>query len=146
MVEGNQPHRRSLNKLTEYNWERIRHWEAGGVTNAQNRLGWKGSITTQLVNSQSVRYLIHIINSAAKGFQVQTDCPMDVDRYQPKVIKNDDGHILSSGLLPIDDCLAWIICPTVFTQSKWGQRRSTLKELGDVLDQPHSVVEECILK
>ena len=98
LIEGNQPHRRSLQRLKLVEWERVKHWHCGGVTNGQFWFGWKNIGKKQTLPSQPVRYLLHIISPAARVLQTKTDPPYVVDQFQPKIVRDAENRILTCGL------------------------------------------------
>ena len=64
--------------MIDINWDRIKHWNYGGVTDGQFWFGWKGDFETQTMSFHHTRHLIHILSSSAKSFQVEVDCPYNI--------------------------------------------------------------------
>lgn len=119
LVEGNQPHRRVLNRFEFFEWKRFKHWNYGGISNAQYWIGWKGHYNNEIVPGVPSRYLIHVLGSAAKGFQIQTEIPLNVELLQPKVVRDQKQRVIPSGLIPINEPLTWVISPSLFSKTKW---------------------------
>ena len=146
LIEGNQPHRRTLQRMDSVKWERIKHWQCGGITNGQFWFGWKNIESKKSVASQPARYLLYILSPTARGFQSKTEPPDNINDFQAKVVRDKKNIILPCGLAPIENMKEVFACPSVFTDTKWCHRKLTINEVGDAFDQTQSIVEECVLK
>ena len=146
IMEGPQCNRRFLNRFPSFTWRRVRHSEVGGVTNASYWFGWNWTCNTQSSPFAQRRALVHMLGPAAKSFQKEVTVPMGVDRLVNAVNRDTNGVVIANGLLPVEEFGGFIICPTVFTKTKWCQRRLIVKEIADIFDQPHNVAEECTLR
>lgn len=140
IVEGSQPNRRRLRRLGILEWYRIRHRDCGGVTSAQY---WYAKIIKDLnpPGLYPVRHLIHVLSSASKEFQTQVFPPDDTSLKNS--VWEENNFVMATGLMPIDDILNFIECPSVFTSTKWCRRKLSVKEIADILDLPVSISEEC---
>ena len=54
------------------------------------------------------------------------------------------GNVISLGLLPVTALNCQIICPSIFTKSKWARRKLSINELGEAFDQPLEVIDLCM--
>ena len=146
IIEGKQPHRRSLRYFDAYTWERVRHSTCGGVTDSVFWYGWTTERELDPVGSVPKRYLIQALSSSAKSFQAETDVPEKPEQMYDRAIFTNPNTILSTGLLPIANTNVRVVCPSVFTKTKWCERRLTTKEITECFDQDTYVAEACALK
>ena len=91
VLEGVQPHRRTLRHLDNYSWERIRHSSCGGVTDSQFWYGWTDERMLNHDETLPKRYIWHIISSSSKTFQKEADPPTDPYASFGKVQNVGDG-------------------------------------------------------
>ena len=144
IIEGQQPHRRMLKPFCNFTWERIRHSSCGGVTNVQCWYGWTGE--RKLIPNETLpkRSIIHNISSSSKIFQVETNSPQDPSCLYNKPVYKSSEVLFSSGLLPITNVGIRVVCPSVFTRTKWCERKLTIKEVAECFDQSHDIIEKCV--
>ena len=129
--------------MDNFTWFRVKHSNCGGVTSAQFWYGLKSDIVKDL-NPPGLypkRHLIHVLSSASKEFQVKHEPP--IDKTLVDSVHEFNASTTSLGRLPIEKILDPIICPSVFSITRWCRRKLSIKEIADVLDVPVNIAEDC---
>jgi hypothetical protein len=116
---------------------RVRHADFGGATSSSHLLVHKGVPSGSFSPRPSVpRVLRHLLNSATPGWHAPLDAPAkilgDVLRAPIKV----DGLLRQDGLLDAFNRHLLVACPSVFSTTKWVQRKLSPYELLRAYDIP----------
>ena len=119
----------------------VPHADCGGVLAGRFPVVYNPSGWTILVTSLGLSYpraLRHIVNHAAKGFHPASAPPVDP---QDHTMMRRVWHIPGTptvldwnGLLPRHSPCFTVLCPSVFTTSKWTRRGLTPEELAAAFD------------
>ena len=115
-------------------WERIKHDKCGEVTTMQFWFGYKSSHVSPIPTGiYPDRTLGDILSSASKQFQKEAPLLTRELEYEgPNAFKR----------INVADIYSFVRCPSVFTSTRWCDRKLSLKEIAECFDQTYDIVEE----
>jgi hypothetical protein len=121
---------------TDLTWQLVEHADVGGVTNGSYCVGTNiqpHSITVD--HDPNFRTLSNVLSVIEDGLPLSKSYVTVQGQTSPGVVCKD-GLLLENSLLLVDEWNASVAAMSIFTRTRWIQRRLTSKELSIAFDLP----------